>query len=62
MSEDSAPFYNCRTGIKDVIEYRNLGVKNIFFDGFLRRPWIFPTPDELKSGKYKRNGRVSLKG
>jgi Fe-S oxidoreductase len=29
------PCHNCSTGIKDVIKYWNLGVKNIFFDEIL---------------------------
>ena len=43
------PFHNCSTGIKDVIDYRNLGVKNIFFNELPLA--TMEIPDELKLGK-----------
>jgi Fe-S oxidoreductase len=43
------PCHNCSTGIKDVVKYWNLGVKNIFFDEILLA--TMEIPEELKLGK-----------
>jgi Fe-S oxidoreductase len=43
------PCHNCSTGIKDVIKYWNLGVKNMFFDEILVNTMVIP--EELKAGK-----------
>ena len=42
------PCHNCSTGIKDVIKYWNLGVKNMFFDELLVNTMVIP--EELKAG------------
>jgi Fe-S oxidoreductase len=41
------PCHNCSTGIKDVIKYWNLGLKNMFFDEILVKTMV--VPDELKA-------------
>jgi Fe-S oxidoreductase len=43
------PCHNCSTGIKDVIKYWNLPVKNIFFDEILLA--TMEMPEHLKLGK-----------
>jgi Fe-S oxidoreductase len=43
------PCHNCSTGIKDVVKYWNLGVKNIFFDEILLA--TMEIPEALKLGK-----------
>ena len=43
------PCHNCSTGIKDVIKYWNLPVKNIFFDEILLA--TMEMPDEFKVKK-----------
>ena len=43
------PCHNCSTGIKDVIKYWKLPVKNIFFDEILLA--TMEMPEELKLGK-----------
>lgn len=43
------PCHNCSTGIKDVVKYWNLGVKNIFFDEILVQ--TMEIPETLKVGK-----------
>jgi len=43
------PCHNCSTGIKDVVKYWNLGVKNIFFDEILVA--TMEMPEELKLNK-----------
>jgi Fe-S oxidoreductase len=43
------PCHNCSTGIKDVIKYWDLGVKNVFFDEILLQ--TMDIPETLKSGK-----------
>jgi Fe-S oxidoreductase len=42
------PCHNCSTGIKDVVKYWKLGVKNIFFDEILVN--TMEIPEELKAG------------
>ncbi|MFZ3136464.1 MAG: heterodisulfide reductase-related iron-sulfur binding cluster [Thermodesulfovibrionales bacterium] len=42
------PCHNCSTGIKDVIKYWDLGVKNIFFDEILVATMEMPEELELK--------------
>jgi Fe-S oxidoreductase len=42
------PCHNCSTGIKDVVKFWNLGVKNIFFDEILVA--TMEIPEELKAG------------
>ena len=43
------PCHNCSTGIKDVIKYWDLGVKNMFFDEILVNTMVIP--EELKAGQ-----------
>lgn len=43
------PCHNCSTGIKDVIKFWNLGVKNIFFDELLLA--TMEIPEEMKVKK-----------
>ena len=43
------PCHNCSTGIKDVIKYWNLPVKNIFFDEILMA--TMEMPEHLKLAK-----------
>ena len=43
------PCHNCSTGIKDVIKYWNLPVKNIFFDEILMA--TMEIPEHMKLGK-----------
>jgi Fe-S oxidoreductase len=43
------PCHNCSTGIKDVVKYWNLGVKNVFFDEILLQ--TMDIPETLKVGK-----------
>jgi len=50
------PCHNCSTGIKDVIKYWNLGVKNMFFDEILVKTMVIP--EELKIGKEKETAAV----
>ena len=42
------PCHNCSTGIKDVIKYWNLGIKNIFFDEILLA--TMEIPEKFKVG------------
>jgi hypothetical protein len=42
------PCHNCSTGIKDVIKYWDLGVKNMFFDELLVNMMVIP--EKLKAG------------
>jgi Fe-S oxidoreductase len=42
------PCHNCSTGIKDVIKYWNLPVKNIFFDEILMATMEMPEEFKLK--------------
>jgi Fe-S oxidoreductase len=42
------PCHNCSTGIKDIIKFWNLGVKNMFFDELLVNTMVMP--EELKAG------------
>jgi Fe-S oxidoreductase len=42
------PCHNCSTGIKDVIKFWNLGVKNMFFDEILVNTMVIP--EHLKAG------------
>jgi len=48
------PCHNCSTGIKDVVKYWNLGVKNIFFDEILVA--TMEMPEELKLKKETGKG------
>lgn len=48
------PCHNCSTGIKDVIKYWDLGVKNIFFDEILVA--TMEMPEELRLKKETGKG------
>jgi len=48
------PCHNCSTGIKDVVKYWDLGVKNIFFDEILVA--TMEMPEELKIKKETGKG------